>query len=101
MEATYLTTCFEILGKISANFSTHLSALRNSTLHLPMTANFLTPEEVDGDREEDTSCICGRSHITNTFMLDCDRCHKWFHGSCVKVRKDEIPDTWVCDEVRM
>jgi len=100
IEASYLTTCFDILGKISANFSTHLSALRNSTLHLPMTDIFLTPPDADTCKE-DTSCICGRAHITNTFMLDCDRCHKWFHGSCVKIRKDEIPETWVCDECQM
>jgi len=35
------------------------------------------------DSQEDAVCLCGRGAITGTWMLDCDRCHRWFHGSCV------------------
>ena len=36
MEASYLTVCFEILGKIAANFATHLVVLRTNPLRLPL-----------------------------------------------------------------
>jgi hypothetical protein len=34
-------------------------------------------------------------------MLDCDRCHGWFHGKCVGIAKDKLPDVWICDECTM
>lgn len=51
-----------------------------------------TPEP----KEEVNRCFCGRD--LDTFMLDCDRCHSWFHGSCVGITKDTVPETWVCDD---
>lgn len=29
-------------------------------------------------------------------MLDCDSCHKWFHGECVAVDERDPPDQWFC-----
>ena len=33
------------------------------------------------------------------FMLDCDKCHRWFHGACVGVpaAETELPEVWHCD----
>lgn len=33
----------------------------------------------------------------NVFWLDCDFCHKWFHGACVGVLSEQVPDQWFCD----
>ncbi|GMH83028.1 hypothetical protein TrVE_jg528 [Triparma verrucosa] len=102
MEPSYLNVCFETLGKIAANFATHMVVLRTNPLRIPLNED----QEVDADAKpeaatENTKCICNRPHITNTFMLDCDGCHKWFHGNCVQIRKDAIPETWYCDECVM
>ena len=74
-------------------------------MHLPLDSaeeSFISEgANPSNNSAENTSCICNRPHITNTFMLDCDRCHKWFHGSCVSVRRDSIPDSWFCDECNM
>ncbi|GMH57531.1 hypothetical protein TL16_g02407, partial [Triparma laevis f. inornata] len=102
LEPSYLNVCFETLGKIAANFATHTVVLRTNPLRIPL--NVCQPVDADANPEaatEDTRCICNRPHITNTFMLDCDGCHKWFHGNCVQIRKDNIPDTWFCDECVM
>jgi hypothetical protein len=32
-------------------------------------------------------CIC-RGPDTGSLMIQCDECHNWFHGSCVKINKE-------------
>lgn len=46
-------------------------------------------------------CACGKGY-NGEFMLDCDHCHCWFHGSCVGVREaeDGVYDEWLCDACR-
>ncbi|CAN0448881.1 unnamed protein product, partial [Hapterophycus canaliculatus] len=29
-------------------------------------------------------------------MLDCDRCHRWFHGPCVGIPSEEVCVCWFC-----
>ena len=31
-------------------------------------------------------------------MVDCDRCHSWYHASCIGITKDTVPETWYCDD---
>lgn len=42
-------------------------------------------------------CICG-GPSDGSFMLGCDNCDKWFHGSCMNVNKEagEALTKWVC-----
>lgn len=42
-------------------------------------------------------CVCG-GPSDGSFMLGCDSCDKWFHGSCMKVNKEvgEALTKWVC-----
>lgn len=42
-------------------------------------------------------CVCG-GPSDGSFMLGCDHCDKWFHGSCMKVNKEagEALTKWVC-----
>ncbi len=42
-------------------------------------------------------CICG-GPSDGSFMLGCDHCDKWFHGSCMKVNKEagEALTKWIC-----
>jgi hypothetical protein len=46
--------------------------------------------------DEDDTCICNKG-FRGKFMLDCDSCHKWFHGICVGVEEDNMPTHWYCD----
>ena len=41
------------------------------------------------------SCECGKS-TSGGFMIECDSCHKWQHGVCVDVQKDNIPAYYAC-----
>ena len=48
-----------------------------------------------------TGCFCGRAYDPNetaTFMLDCDNCHRWFHGTCVGI---DLLQSWLCDHCRL
>ena len=53
-----------------------------------------------GTDEEKIACICGvNKPVTGKFMLDCDNCHRWFHGTCVSIPNVEsTPKTWCCDD---
>uniref|UniRef100_A0A672M349 Lysine-specific demethylase phf2-like n=1 Tax=Sinocyclocheilus grahami TaxID=75366 RepID=A0A672M349_SINGR len=37
-------------------------------------------------------CICRLPYDVTQFMIECDACKDWFHGSCVGVDEDEAPD---------
>ncbi|KAL4655879.1 lysine-specific demethylase phf2-like [Arapaima gigas] len=37
-------------------------------------------------------CICRLPYDVSQFMIECDACKDWFHGSCVGVDEDEAPD---------
>ena len=42
------------------------------------------------------SCECGKS-TSGGFMIECDSCHKWQHGVCVGVQKDDVPAQYACN----
>ncbi|XP_038054514.1 histone lysine demethylase PHF8-like isoform X2 [Patiria miniata] len=37
-------------------------------------------------------CICRQPYDASRFMIECDSCQDWFHGSCVGVREDQSAD---------
>lgn len=40
----------------------------------------------DTTADDNQFCIC-RGPDTGSFMIQCDECHKWYHGSCVNLNK--------------
>jgi len=103
-EATYLTTAMDTIGTICSDVAAKISWARESPLVFPKAVDMDTiNEDADpsSDSKEINRCFCGRAGLVDTFMLDCDRCHNWFHGSCVGIAKDNLPDMWVCDECTM
>ena len=92
VEPTYLATALDAFGKITSAVAGTLQQNRENPLNLPenMSSQFPSPEK------EVNRCFCGRN--VNTFMVDCDRCHSWFHGSCIGITKDTVPDVWFCDD---
>ncbi|XP_066997900.1 histone lysine demethylase PHF8 isoform X2 [Anabrus simplex] len=37
-------------------------------------------------------CLCGQLYDANRFMIQCDMCKEWFHGSCVGVQEYQSVD---------
>uniref|UniRef100_A0AAY4EHG0 Lysine-specific demethylase PHF2 n=1 Tax=Denticeps clupeoides TaxID=299321 RepID=A0AAY4EHG0_9TELE len=37
-------------------------------------------------------CVCRLPYDVTQFMIECDACKDWFHGSCVGVDEDDAPD---------
>ncbi|XP_060807494.1 histone lysine demethylase PHF8 [Amyelois transitella] len=35
---------------------------------------------------KETYCLCGQPYNVGQFMIECDCCREWFHGSCVDVK---------------
>ncbi|ORY01527.1 hypothetical protein K493DRAFT_298313 [Basidiobolus meristosporus CBS 931.73] len=64
----------------------------------PATATAPAPvPETRGQNEEVINCICVNPRLDDgNFMIACDRCQVWFHGSCVGVSEGDIVDTWFC-----
>ncbi|KAF9576363.1 hypothetical protein EC968_009337 [Mortierella alpina] len=42
---------------------------------------------MDVDREEQVYCLCRSSEAG--MMVECDECHEWYHGTCVRLTKRE------------
>ncbi|KAK8734955.1 hypothetical protein OTU49_005745, partial [Cherax quadricarinatus] len=59
----------------------------------------------EDDDPERLWCICQKPH-NNRFMICCDKCEDWFHGSCVGVTKamgqqmEEDGQEWVCPKCK-
>jgi hypothetical protein len=87
----------DAFGKITSAVASCLLQYReNPFKQLPET---LSPGELE-PREEVNRCFCGRDNL-DTFMVDCDRCHSWFHGSCIGITKDTVPELWFCDDCKL
>ena len=41
-------------------------------------------------------CLCYMPEEYDVMMILCDKCHKWFHCSCVCINPTEVPDVWYC-----
>ena len=43
--------------------------------------------------------FCLISHLYVRFMIQCDVCEIWYHGSCVGVEEEEaeLMDKYICD----
>ncbi|XP_021089343.2 histone lysine demethylase PHF8-like [Mesocricetus auratus] len=37
-------------------------------------------------------CLCRKPYDENHFMIECNRCQDWFHGSCVDVEEEKAAD---------
>lgn len=84
----------DAFGKVTSAVAGTLRQNRDNPFKLPATMSpGLSPEP----HEEVNRCFCGRSNL-DTFMVDCDRCHSWYHGSCIGITKDSVPDSWFCDD---
>jgi cohesin loading factor subunit SCC2 len=90
-DSTFLTFAFDILGKITSVQAKLLAAHRSRPISTG--ARTYLPSSSD---EIEANCHCGQQQ-SDTFLVNCDRCHLYYHGTCVGIASDSIPEEWFCD----
>lgn len=58
----------------------------------PVPLPFIEREQDD----KDISCAKCLRGIDNLIMIDCDKCHTWFHIRCIGLSPERIPIDWSC-----
>lgn len=53
----------------------------------------------DDESYELITCFCMKPYGGRP-MIECSVCETWIHLSCAKIRKNSIPDTFVCNNCR-
>lgn len=55
----------------------------------------------NGYSAEEIRCICENPTVDyGTFMIACDNCSVWFHGSCVSIAESDQVEEWYCKRCR-
>ncbi len=57
--------------------------------------HFLVPD----DSFDSITCFC-RKPFAGRPMIECSKCLVWLHLSCAKVRRNNIPDEFICQRCR-
>jgi hypothetical protein len=103
LETTYLNAAFDQLGRIAAAQARMLAVYRSCTL-VPTAAaallgdiNTTAPAAAATNR---IACFCGEKSNLK-FRVACDSCALQYHGPCVGLGRDDLPDTWDCDACRV
>ena len=106
LEQTFLGTCLDAVGTICSDIASKLVIAKENPLVFTkaIKSEDLVCQDIVNPFEEGSQevngCFCGRAK-SNVFSLDCDRCHRWFHGNCLRIAKDFTPSHWNCDECKM
>jgi hypothetical protein len=106
IDPSFRNTSVDLLGKICS--SMHASLEHQKLYRLRMPNKVPKNVDIDGrpdDDGEEVACPCGISNEKGTgssrFLLDCDCCHRWYHGSCMGIERHAVPDVWYCDECQI
>ena len=89
----------QLLGVIGAQLRIEIKQLEEEGPPFSVRA---LPGDADEHLVEDVSCVDG-CHLgtDDANMLDCDRCHIWFHGECVGMVIANAPEVWYCGPCRV
>lgn len=91
----------DLLGQILAALAAQRRLYADNPLVFPEDKVDVNIDAQPDDAGEDGQCICGAGY-DGTFMLDCDRCHRWFHGACVGMQpSDDMAVMWYCDSCQL
>ncbi|CAJ1949314.1 unnamed protein product [Cylindrotheca closterium] len=93
-ETTYLNTIFDAFGKICAAEAKVLKFARERPVHMRH------PIRNEGDKHV-AFYFADNSFSKDKLMINCSRCHTWYHGSCVGLSRDNMPDQWICDACQL
>ncbi|KAI1890682.1 hypothetical protein AGOR_G00156160 [Albula goreensis] len=60
-------------------------------------------EDIMVDSDDDSwdlvTCFCMKP-FAGRAMIECNKCNTWIHLSCAKIRKSNVPETYVCQSCR-
>eukprot|EP00742_Colponemidia_sp_Colp-10_P010652 GILJ01011719.1.p1 GENE.GILJ01011719.1~~GILJ01011719.1.p1 ORF type:complete len:1804 (-),score=314.35 GILJ01011719.1:286-5187(-) len=90
----------DVLGTIASRLKKDLRLVEDRPIALPKPKEQVNMHAQPDAEGEDSQCVCGKGY-GQRFMLDCDTCHRWFHGECVGVTPDSPPSVWYCDECQI
>uniref|UniRef100_A0A0L8G1Z0 Zinc finger PHD-type domain-containing protein n=1 Tax=Octopus bimaculoides TaxID=37653 RepID=A0A0L8G1Z0_OCTBM len=64
-------------------------------------SNSSSPDAIESDDEswDLITCHCLKPYAGRP-MIECSECSTWIHLSCAKIRKSNIPETFVCQQCR-
>lgn len=101
LESTYLSTAFDILGKISASVAGILASQRERPLSI--ARQIQQNRKANSEGRNVNSCYCGRHNFVDTLMVSCDSCHGFFHAECVGENRGslEADQQWQCDDCKL
>ncbi|KAK7479796.1 hypothetical protein BaRGS_00028976 [Batillaria attramentaria] len=93
-------------GSLSENYMSssenYMSESSSSTSGASDTEQSSAGNSPTGQIGEDANlvtCFCLKPYA-NRPMIECSECMQWIHFSCAKIRKSNIPDTFVCQPCR-
>lgn len=68
----------------------------------PTSKHLASPSMNNGfTTSEEIRCICENPTVDyGTFMIACDKCGVWFHGSCVGIAESDQVEEWYCRRCR-
>jgi hypothetical protein len=90
----------QLLGSMLPRLQLSRAFALENALRLPEAPVSTAANAAPTDSGEDAMCLCGRGAVTGMFMMDCDECHRWYHGVCVGVSHTNLP-YWMCDDCGM
>ena len=93
----------DLLGSLLGSLFEHKRKHLDAPLTFPEVRTNFNMEAQPNDEGEVFGCLCGvqRYDDSQSYMLDCDLCHRWFHGSCVGVDESVTCEQWFCDHCRL
>lgn len=98
-EATYLSTAFDILGRISGSIAELLATQRDSPLSISRHVEENLQLKQNGQKVH--SCFCGRQSLVDTLMISCDKCKGFYHSECVGQTRKTLQEEWICDDCKL
>lgn len=100
VESTYLSTAFDILGKISASVAAILVSQREKPLSISRQIEENLQSESEGRKVN--SCFCGRHTLVEVLMVSCDTCKGFSHAECIDMPREMIGrEKWNCDDCKL
>ena len=79
----FISMMVQNVGRICCRAVDEVKRIKSQPAILPSLKLNSNPKGKPGHLDEDSQCICQRGYTGHEFMLDCDDCHRWFHGRCV------------------
>lgn len=92
LRAEHNTSPLDSAGSTTDSYSSESTL---STSSKDESLGHLDLQDSDDESWELITCFCMKPYAGRP-MIECSQCNVWIHLSCAKIRKSNIPDTFVC-----